>query len=659
MEDERLYDDNAFQVFSIALLFVVAAPWTIFYLWGLVGMCRSDGDVSTDGARKKKGKSKRSIIVQGIILMALWGGWWYLTTTVEVEGRQGFNPFEILEVAEDATPIQIKSAYRALSRKYHPDKNFGDKEAADKMVDINKAYEILSDEKLREEWELHGTSDGPRKVGIGLPEWMLAEDSKYLVVTAYVIFLVVLVPIIVCVFYCRNKKMGAGSVKKDTYGAFVDLLQDYSQPKHMTEILSLADEFKRLPFRATQSELGALFKVLQRKISLRREGGLQQPYNFTKLKKFEQNIVPVDKAPKKVEGQLNPKFSNCVKANVFLLAYLCRVDPESDRVHHDIDLTKAQLKSLGQALIESSMQKSRKYGVVDPSTLISAIQYHQHLVQAVSPFEEGDAWQQVPCHEKMDVRKYAKKGMGIMKTIVSSEDVRKAAIDQLEDLDDKKTVESYFENLPDVTVDIEAFVDGTKSSSLFVGDIGTIKVTITRNNVADGDSAPLVHAPYYPDEKSEVWHVFAEGKETLDIDQMKRAREGKHMKPSNKVAQKKSVDSKKIVVDFVTFYHKFDEQKKVLEKSFKMPLQSAGKKKMKVHILCDSYLGFDIERDFEFTVKNVGKEGRPEDAGEEEGAASDISDDEEGEATNEKEEGDDVDELSDSDSESEDEKKDK
>ncbi len=53
--------------------------------------------------------------------------------------------YQALGVARDATPEQIKKAYRSLAMKHHPDRNPGDKTAEDKFKVIQKAYEILSD----------------------------------------------------------------------------------------------------------------------------------------------------------------------------------------------------------------------------------------------------------------------------------------------------------------------------------------------------------------------------------------------------------------------------------------------------------------------------------------------------------------------------------
>ena len=59
------------------------------------------------------------------------------------------NYYEILGVERGATEDQIKSAYRKLAMKYHPDRNQGSEEAAEKFKEINEAHETLSDSQKR------------------------------------------------------------------------------------------------------------------------------------------------------------------------------------------------------------------------------------------------------------------------------------------------------------------------------------------------------------------------------------------------------------------------------------------------------------------------------------------------------------------------------
>ncbi len=60
------------------------------------------------------------------------------------------DPYQVLGVSRDASDEEIKRAYRALAKKYHPDRNPGDAEAARKMQQVNDAYErIKNPDKAR------------------------------------------------------------------------------------------------------------------------------------------------------------------------------------------------------------------------------------------------------------------------------------------------------------------------------------------------------------------------------------------------------------------------------------------------------------------------------------------------------------------------------
>lgn len=67
--------------------------------------------------------------------------------------------YEILGVNKDASEDEIKSAYRRLAKKYHPDLNKTE-EGANKFKEINEAYEVLGDSKKRANYDQFGSADG-------------------------------------------------------------------------------------------------------------------------------------------------------------------------------------------------------------------------------------------------------------------------------------------------------------------------------------------------------------------------------------------------------------------------------------------------------------------------------------------------------------------
>jgi DnaJ-class molecular chaperone len=62
--------------------------------------------------------------------------------------------YQVLGIEKDAEAPQIKDSYRKLALKYHPDRNSGDPESAEKMKSLNEAYAVLSNPEKREDYDL-------------------------------------------------------------------------------------------------------------------------------------------------------------------------------------------------------------------------------------------------------------------------------------------------------------------------------------------------------------------------------------------------------------------------------------------------------------------------------------------------------------------------
>lgn len=71
----------------------------------------------------------------------------------------GKDYYEVLGLQRGASDAEIKSAFRKLAIKYHPDKNPGDKEAEAKFKEINEAYQVLSDPQKKANYDQFGTAD--------------------------------------------------------------------------------------------------------------------------------------------------------------------------------------------------------------------------------------------------------------------------------------------------------------------------------------------------------------------------------------------------------------------------------------------------------------------------------------------------------------------
>ncbi len=84
--------------------------------------------------------------------------------------------YKVLGVDRQASEDQIKRAYRDLAKKYHPDKNPGDKAAEEKFKSINEAYEVLKDPQKRKRYDQLGDSysswqQGGRQGNFNWEDW--------------------------------------------------------------------------------------------------------------------------------------------------------------------------------------------------------------------------------------------------------------------------------------------------------------------------------------------------------------------------------------------------------------------------------------------------------------------------------------------------------
>lgn len=127
----------------------------------------------------------------------------YRVATTKSESKF-YDPFDILGIRHGSTEKEIKSHYKKLSRKFHPDKvrlaiNQTRESVEAYFVELTKAYKSLTDENIRKNWELYGHPDGRQEVstGIAIPKWVVEGKNKNWVLLAYCLGIGGFLPVVV------------------------------------------------------------------------------------------------------------------------------------------------------------------------------------------------------------------------------------------------------------------------------------------------------------------------------------------------------------------------------------------------------------------------------------------------------------------------------
>lgn len=81
------------------------------------------------------------------------------------------NPYEVLGVARTAELSEIKTAYRQLAKKHHPDRNAGNKESEERFKEISEAYAILRDPANRESYDRFGHQTKYQQPDFNTVDW--------------------------------------------------------------------------------------------------------------------------------------------------------------------------------------------------------------------------------------------------------------------------------------------------------------------------------------------------------------------------------------------------------------------------------------------------------------------------------------------------------
>ncbi|RFU35733.1 hypothetical protein B7463_g597, partial [Scytalidium lignicola] len=568
-------------------------------------------DAEKKAQRKKERRLKRGIAV--VVGWAIIGFMAYLIVVTARTTPKIWNPYQILGISESADEKAIKSHYKRLSLKFHPDKIRPDPaknqtidSLNDYFVELTKAYKALTDEEIRNNFIQYGHPDGKQSfsIGIALPKFIVAEGNGKYVILVYALLLGVLLPYFVGTWWYGTQRMSKEGVLIESAN---NLFREYEEGITRGGILSALStgvEYQHnLKGEKADSGLGKLeARILA--------DGETTPFRAGLSVKDRTKLEDLEGGARR-------------KALALLWAYLGRVDLEDASLNR----SKFEVAPIAEVLNRSFTAISLAFGSTAP--IIASYLLGQNLIQAIPPKAsallqlpyftpiivnavEGDSKTHMTLQQYIDLPEEKRRSLSIGKGLLTEAQYQ-TAIDAAKQLPRFQVEKAFFK------VTGEKFITPSSLVSFVVkgriippgntnipevneldledidADEGDLDAILGRKKQGKGEAAksdqpilpPLAFAPYFARDHSPRWNVF-----------LTDSKQGKIAVPP---------------FTFTTFDKPiFDANGKptfnmqTFKAQFQAPPQ-AGHYTFVMHLICDSYIGFDTKMEVTLVVDEASK----------------------------------------------------
>uniref|UniRef100_A0A6U6V0P2 J domain-containing protein n=1 Tax=Zooxanthella nutricula TaxID=1333877 RepID=A0A6U6V0P2_9DINO len=243
------------------------------------------------------------------------------------------------------------------------------------------------------------------------------------------------------------------------------------------------------------------------------------------------------------------------------------------RLHHlmtpelrqDCDQLLKHSVKITQAMIELACFRDWFF------TAQSMIEFRRSLIQAMDV--KSSQLLQIP-HFDEEILRHCHRGKNAVSTLenfVGKDPEQRKGLAKMEP-QQLADIEAFVAHMSDM--EVKAIVEVEDEEEMVVGDVATVSVLMTRKNLRNDEAAGPVHAPFFPEPKFEEWWLFlVEGATTA------------------------SASASKIVA-----FERVRDTDKVSEQKLRFQVQKAGKRKIELHVLCDSYAGVDKKIELTYTA---------------------------------------------------------
>ena len=479
---------------------------------------------------KKNHKNKYTKTYIGILLLLFYFVKKYYNIILENQEKiKSFDPYEILEVSPLSSKADIKKAYIKLALLYHPDKNRDDINAKNKFMFINKAYETLTNEILKKNYELYGNPDGPvsMRISLGLPSFILNKSYHILILIIFLFIICIVVPYKFVSWYNNITNFEENGLLKTTKNLFKKNTNLNTILINLPFILGNSQEFNLINEPHIKSELTQINNLYDKyknnfrnkdvleqigcRISLNNKKAIGIAYEYSFCDRTDKNYLKLHKVNDYLNllAKLISTFIDAQKEKFFQLKYLekYKIKPTEAKTKEEEELFN-QEPILFDFIFSCYIYQQCFYQGISISVLqkpfIPYIQLPHITIKDCETFKSKDV--DITFEQFL---KYADN---------EKEDILKNILD-LKNSEIKDIIEAT-KTLPRYEYKIKPYVEGFEDTGFIKGDKVTFKLDITRKNEADKKYG-ILHSKIYPGVFNEfIYAVVFNGKNVIKMDKI-------------------------------------------------------------------------------------------------------------------------------------------